>query len=134
MSGSLRRGISSRAPITGTVGTINPRKTWWVKAGQNRFHDDNGMDATANRWWRAGLPPASGPRRRERGSVREERKTEYQWLGSFDKATAAVRDGDADLAITAPEDVISDRAHVTVCGPVNSSIAACPMPRAPGWR
>ena len=64
-------------------------------------------------------------------------------LGSFDKATAAVRDGDpdlavrdgdADLAITAPEDVISDRAHVTVCGPVNPSIAACPMPRAPGWR
>lgn len=35
-------------------------------------------------------------------------KTEYQWLGSFEKATAAVRDGDADLAITAPEDAISD--------------------------
>lgn len=35
-------------------------------------------------------------------------KIEYLWLGSFGKATAAVRDGDADLAITAPEDVISD--------------------------
>jgi ABC-type nitrate/sulfonate/bicarbonate transport system substrate-binding protein len=35
-------------------------------------------------------------------------KIDYIWLGSFDKATAAVRDGDADLAITAPEGVISD--------------------------
>jgi NitT/TauT family transport system substrate-binding protein len=35
-------------------------------------------------------------------------KIEYQRLGSVDKATAAVRDGSADLAITPPEGAIAD--------------------------
>jgi ABC-type nitrate/sulfonate/bicarbonate transport system substrate-binding protein len=35
-------------------------------------------------------------------------KIEYLWLGSLDKAASAVSDGDADLAITYPEAVISD--------------------------
>ena len=35
---------------------------------------------------------------------------EYQRLGSVDKATAAVRDGSADLAITPPEGAIADYA------------------------
>lgn len=35
-------------------------------------------------------------------------KIEYQRLGSVDKATSAVRDGSADLAITPPEGAIAD--------------------------
>lgn len=35
-------------------------------------------------------------------------KIDYSWLGSFDKAASAVRDGDAELAITSPEGAVSD--------------------------
>lgn len=35
-------------------------------------------------------------------------KIEYLWLGSLDKATSAVRDGDADFALSAPEGAITD--------------------------